>query len=889
MTDKSEAPGGRARGGQLSAGGAVLQIQDTMPEPARQAPLDTAKAYAAADLCVLSVLLDGSKRPNPVRWKPYQTRKPTAGELARWFTRGEGFGLVCGAISGNLEVLEFDDHALLAPWVERVEAEAPGLLDRLPLDNHDHFYYRCAEIDGNAELAMRKDEATGEIKTLIETRGEGGFIIVPPTAARYHPAGRGYAMVRGDLRAIPTITPDERTTLLYWATEFNEYNPVVRETAHATGAGGDNRPGIRWADTQTWADILEPHGWEAKYQSGDKIYWRRPGKDTPGCSATTNYGGYDTFHVFSSNALPFRAKKGYTKFTAYVMLNHNSDWTAATRAVVALGFGDTQAAQGSAPQAEGARGMATGPIRATDAGNARRLVARHGADLAYCAALGGWYVWDGQRWASDDTGEVWRRAKDTVNAMFAEAALLPRSTEEEVDKSKRAIAFAYASDSARGLGAMVKLAESEQSIAVRAAVFDADPWLLNCENGTLDLRTGQLRGHARGDLITKLASVAYDPGATHPTLTRYLADATGGDKAFETSLQRAAGYSLTGDVGEECFFLMLGPGATGKTTLVEAMLAMLGDYGIAASFETFLDKGKYAQGGATPELARLRGARLVIAGEAPKDRRLNEAMVKKLTGEKVLTARELYAKEVTFGIEFKLWLAANECPELDDKDSGLWRRLKCLPFVRVVPEERRDPAVKKALAGDARPALLAWAVAGCLAWQRDGLKLAPVVRAATVQLRASFDPLAEFFAECCEFGPDKETPAQALSEAYATWAASMGVDTLKRGEWGKRLRLAGCKSDRPTDAATGKKATYWRGIAIRANEGQDTPRTPETPKEPNSVKPPRESEARGFTKNGDLGVSGVQTATGARGGLGPDGVWRNEDDDAEVRRQAAML
>jgi hypothetical protein len=347
MTEKQrEAPSaGNTEGGgaNTGAGGAVvLRLNDTIGQGKAQA-LETALGYAEAGLCVLSVQLDGSKEPNPKVWKAYQTRKPTARELARWFTRGEGFGLVCGAISGNLEVIDFDDLSLFDPWAALVEKEAPGLLARLPLDDHGHVFYRCAEIDGNAKLAKSADGA----KTLIETRGEGGFIICPPTAARYHPRGRGYAMLRGDLRAIPTITPDERTTLLYLATNFNQYHPVIRETAHAQGANAGDRPGDRWAATQTWADILEPHGWEAKRQSGDKIYWRRPGKDTPGCSATTNYGGYDTFHVFSSNAAPFDSEKGYTKFTAYVMLNHDSDWIAATRAVVALGFGDTGAAQGS--------------------------------------------------------------------------------------------------------------------------------------------------------------------------------------------------------------------------------------------------------------------------------------------------------------------------------------------------------------------------------------------------------------------------------------------------------------------------------------------------------------------------------------------------------------
>jgi putative DNA primase/helicase len=455
-------------------------------------------------------------------------------------------------------------------------------------------------------------------------------------------------------------------------------------------------------------------------------------------------------------------------------------------------------------------------IHRTDVGNALRLVAKHGHELRYCAPLGGWLVWDGKRWALDDNGQAARWAKDTIADLFSEAAAMPHNTKDEIARADELWRFACASQSASRQAAMLTLTQTELGIATRASDFDTDPWLLNVDNGTLDLRSGKLRKHNPSDMITKLAPVAYDPGAKHPVLDRYLADTTGGDADFATYLQRAAGYSLTGSTAEECFFMVLGPAATGKSTFVEALLAMMGDYALKASFDAFLEKRDV--GGATPELARLRGARLVAATETEGARRLNHVAVKELTGGDSVTARNLYAAPFTFKPTCKLWLAANECPKLSDRDSGLWRRLQRLPFEHTLSEDQRDAAVKAALTGEALPALLAWAVAGCLVWQRSGLHPAPVVRAATVALRMDFDPLSEFFSEACVFTPKAETPGIELRQAYEQWAASNGGKAIGTKEWRERLEAGGCHKLRRRTG--GGQATLWRGIGLVAESVQ---------------------------------------------------------------------
>jgi len=479
----------------------------------------------------------------------------------------------------------------------------------------------------------------------------------------------------------------------------------------------------------------------------------------------------------------------------------------------------------------------------TDLGNGRRLTGRHGADVRFCAPLGGWFWWDGKRWARDESGQIMRLAKDTALTQFdeatraldaARAAVIrirnagespgPENTFEEQKRmneallrSKRRLGWAIQTQAKARLDAMIALAESELPVVAGPADFDTDRWLLNVDNGTLDLRMGVLRPHSRADLITKLAPVRYDPHARDPILDRYLADTTSeGGEDFAAFLQRAAGYSLTGCTDEEAFFLILGPGASGKSTLIEALLAMLGDYAAKAGFDTFLERRDV--GGPRPDVARLRGARLVAAVETSKSQHLAEQMIKELVGGDTITVRHLYREPFSFVPECKLWLAANNSPRITDTDSGIWRRLRHVPFEHVIPPERRDPSVKRHLTSspEARSALLAWAVSGCLAWQRQRLGTCETVSRATSDLRAEMNPLGEFLEQYCVLGPKVETPAGDLRGAYEQWAAEMGARPVNNRDWGERLRSLGCESVRKR--ASGQQMTVWTGIGLLGDQ-----------------------------------------------------------------------
>ena len=445
----------------------------------------------------------------------------------------------------------------------------------------------------------------------------------------------------------------------------------------------------------------------------------------------------------------------------------------------------------------------------TDMQNARRFVFLHGANVRYCEPLGGWLTWDGTRWRKDATGAVFLMAKAVVRYMLVEAAQMPDDKWSGFVKSVRGC------EAQSRLRAMLECASSEEEILAHPEDFDTDPWLLNVNNGTVDLHSGELREHRREDLITHLAPVDFVPGATDPVLDSYLANATAKDPAFARYLQKAAGYTLTGLTDEETVFLVLGPGATGKSTLVEALIAMLGDYGVKTSFDTFLIQRNV--GGARPDLVSMRGARMVAAVEPEKGRKLASSTLKEITGGDTITARDLYKAPFSFKPTFKIWLAANDSPELPDDDTGLWRRLHRLPFESVILPEARDPEVKKHLTGaTGGKALLAWAVDGCLYWQTEKLRPPKIVREKTAELRRDFDPLAEFFADRCILDPGVEIEAVALRRAYDDWAKEHGSASLVDREWSHRLKGMGCRRERRS--RIGYRATYWIGIGLLAND-----------------------------------------------------------------------
>ena len=444
----------------------------------------------------------------------------------------------------------------------------------------------------------------------------------------------------------------------------------------------------------------------------------------------------------------------------------------------------------------------------SDTGNGKRLVLLHGFDLRYCAPWKSWFVWEGNRWAPDRTGEIYRRAKGTVAAMYAQAGQI-----DDEQTRTRLARYALASEARQRVEAMIEMAKTEPGIPITPEEFDADPCALNCENGILDLRTGELTPHRRDALCTMMTAAAYDPTAQLQEWDDFIANVTNGDPAVAQFLQTAAGASLSGELVER-FFFVYGRKLTGKTTFVSALGNALGSYAMTADFESFLHRER--PGAPRPDLARLRGARFVKSVEVGEGRRWAEGLLKQLTGGDTVTARFLFGREFEYVPQFTLWIVANDAPEVSSDDDAFWRRLLRVPFDHefISPDETiKQRLLNSDLAG---PAILRWAVQGCLEWQRFGIEVPEVVSRSTADYRSGSDPLRDFLDEQCVVGPDFHVRAKALYQAYRSHADESGIrprDMLSNTKFGLLL------SRRFRRERDGRGNTYL-GIGIRGDETQ---------------------------------------------------------------------
>jgi putative DNA primase/helicase len=484
-----------------------------------------------------------------------------------------------------------------------------------------------------------------------------------------------------------------------------------------------------------------------------------------------------------------------------------------------------QMAAGSGPPASGAPDgppLAADGFTCTDVGNAERLIASHGDHLRYVPAWG-WLAWDGRRWARDDSRAT-QLAVQTVRCMYRAARRAP-TVEQFAELQK----WAKQSEGRVRLEAMLAIAARLEPLASTAERFDRDPWLFNCRNGTIDLRTGELRHHAQDDGITRLAAVDYRPNARSESWERFLEEATAGQAGMAEFLQRAAGYTLTGETSEEYVFIAHGGAGRGKTTFLEALAAAMGDYAGSVRIEVLTDGGR-TTGGHNEDIARLAGKRLVTAVEASEGERLREGLFKSLTGGDTIPASLKNKPVFDFTPAFKLWMATNHVPRMRADDEGLRRRVIKLPFDN--PPAHKDKALKRRLrsTSEAREAVLAWAVGGCLEWQRSGLEPPSSITDATTRLWEAMDQVAQFLDECLVFGNEYRISSRELQGAYDAWAEEQGIPQRYRIGFKKvtdRLRSQGCD-----DWKDGHGARFWLGAGLA--DGPSTAGTARTAAIPTS-------------------------------------------------------
>jgi P4 family phage/plasmid primase-like protien len=786
--------------------------------------IDAALIYRRAGLSVVPIRGDGSKAA-AIRWAEFQSRIAEEAEVRGWFADNHlGVAVVNGGVSGGLETLDCDRDAnkIFPEFQQLVESEAPGLMSRLSVrktpGNGYHVSYRCTEvaIPGNTWIACKvhPSDLTTRV-VVIETRGTGGYVLAPGCPANCHPSERLYEHLSGPkLSQVQTITAAEREVLWRAARSFDQ---TVAESDHPGPAANDSgglTPGDDYCERgPDWAEILA--GWTLVRESGGVRYWRRPGKDA-GWSATTGVcrdsRGRELFAVFSSNASPFPGPHGgrncsvHTKFGAVALLHYGGDFSNAAKELARGGFGQRSASSDGGPE-----------IHLTDLGNARRVVARHGQDVRYCHPTKTWHVWNGAYWPEDRTAAIVRLVKETQgffhrNAATALAGIGDAGDDEgrkrELAMMMRLLKHALSWEDARNIDRCVKLMTSEPGIPVLLEEFDADHFLLNVLNGTIDLRTGQLREHRRGDLITKMAPVEYNGDAKCPLWESCLKKWMGDNTGLISYLQRVAGYLLTGDVSEDAWWLFFGLGSNGKTTFLKTLLDLLGDYAMAAEAELLLQKKHEAH---STERADLLGKRFVFAAEVDEGRRMAEALMKKLTGHEKIRARKCFKDNMEFEPTHKIILAANNKPTIHGTDWGTWRRIKFVPFVVTITEEEKDTALAEKLKAE-RAGILTWAVRGCLDWRENGLDEPDEVKTATEEYKADQDTVAAFIAERCFVHSEFKGQVSKVWAAYQEWS---GDDTISRKAFSKRMLDRGY----PVEPGTGN-VSFYKGLMLQIEQRQ---------------------------------------------------------------------
>jgi putative DNA primase/helicase len=437
----------------------------------------------------------------------------------------------------------------------------------------------------------------------------------------------------------------------------------------------------------------------------------------------------------------------------------------------------------------------------TELGYARRLIEVYGDRLRYVPAWHRWLIWDGKRWAHDKTGQAPRWAKVIARRLTTDAMEIEDGTER-----RARLSAARRGESSASVRGALTLASTESAIVITPDDLDADPFLLNCANGVLDLRTGELGPHDPGLLLTKMTGAAYQPGAEGAEFTRFLARVQP-DPGMRAYLARLLGHALEGRVIEHVMPIFQGAGANGKGTLTTAVLAALGDYGDAADPLLVTARTFDAHPTGTADLC---GLRLAVLHESDKDRRLAEGTVKRLTGGDRIKARRMREDFWSFDPSHTFLMLTNFRPIIGGTDEGIWRRLRLVPWDVVIPAGERDEELGDRLHLELDH-ILAWLVGGYLEWRKTGLDDPPAVTEATAAYRAESDALGRFLDQRCLAGHGTVGSSE-LFTAWCKWCASEGEEP------GSQTAFATALQNKGFDNYTAAGRRRWRGLGLAADD-----------------------------------------------------------------------
>ncbi|KNY24826.1 phage/plasmid primase, P4 family [Pseudobacteroides cellulosolvens] len=444
----------------------------------------------------------------------------------------------------------------------------------------------------------------------------------------------------------------------------------------------------------------------------------------------------------------------------------------------------------------------TGPYN--DMWNAERLASKYGKILKYNNNMG-WLIWKGKYWEEDRQARIRILADEAIKDLYQFQDQVIRKYGFESKQNKSFYDWLCKSRNTGRKDNMIKETQNWEGICMLPEKFNSNIWLLNCRNGTVDLKTGRIYAHSKDDLITKMIDINYDSKAKAPTWDKFMDRIFDGNKALISFLQRSIGYSLTGSIKEQCIFILHGVGKNGKSTFLDTIRAMIGGgYSKNANSSVFM-KSQGQQN--LEEVARLQGARFVTTTEPEEGEKLAESFIKQATGGEPLTARHLYKSSFEYVPEFKVWMGTNHKPKISGSDLGIWRRIRLVPFSVIIPEEERDPDLVDKLKNEL-PGILNWAIEGCRLWQESGLKEPKEVLAATSEYRGEMDSLQVFLDECTEKVEGKTTKSGELYTVYEKWCTINGEYQLSSTKFSLKLKERGINKGRTRTMRT------WEDIQL---------------------------------------------------------------------------
>lgn len=439
-----------------------------------------------------------------------------------------------------------------------------------------------------------------------------------------------------------------------------------------------------------------------------------------------------------------------------------------------------------------------------DMGNAERFVDLFGENVRYCYTEKKWYFYNSMRWSVDNLGVILRMADKCVEAMKAEAKLYLQADEESGgDMAKAFEKHMKSSRSNKSKKAMLN--EIEHHLPILPIQMDRYKMALNTPSGIINLKNGDVKAHNPEYYFTKITSVDCADAADCPRWLAFLDDIFAGDKDLIRYIQKAVGYSLTGSTAEQCAFFLYGTGRNGKSTFIDVIRDVFGDYAANIQPETIMVKSSQSNA-INSDIARLKGARLVTSVEPNEGVRLNEGLLKQLTGDDTVTARKLYSEEFEFKPEFKLWMATNHKPIIRGTDTGIWRRIHMIPFNVQIPEDKVDKNLTHKLKAE-MTAIFKWCIDGCLMWQREGLQMPAAVLKSVREYRREMDVISAFIEDKCTL--EGTVQASMLYAAYASWADSNNEYCMSNTKFSTELA-------KRFEKIKGRNYNYFTGISIRS-------------------------------------------------------------------------